>query len=126
MKSSASEAAFSSDGKTLWAAMRGHLMGSVVSFPLPKKAAEAEAPELTETWKIQRDSLSQAKAVKFPAEEGAEASDLTDSADALCSTTDADGNWKVAIRTNHRNFWVLTKGAKGPVPIGTETSEEAQ
>lgn len=113
-------------GDTVWATMRGHLMGSVVSFPLPKKIAEAEAPDLTETWKIQRDSLSQAKAVKFPAEEGVEASDMTDSADALCSTTDVDGNWKIAFRTNHRNFWVLTKGAKGPVPIGTETSEEAQ
>ena len=100
-------------GDTIWATMRGHLMGSVVSFPLPKKVAEAEAPELVETRKIQRDSLSQAKAVKFPAEEGAEASGLRDSADALCNTADADGNWKIGFRTNHRNLWVL-RAPKAP------------
>jgi hypothetical protein len=115
-------------GGTIWAALRGHLMGAAVTFPLPKKAADAdaEAPDLAESWKIQRESLAQLKALTVRGAEGEAPSEIQDSIDALCSTTDAKGNWKIAFRTDHRTFWVLAKGVKAAVQIGTETAKEGE
>ncbi len=111
-------------GGTIWAELRGRHMGSLVSVPLLKKPADQEPPDLVDSWKIQRDQLAQAKAVKLPGAEGEPPTDISESIDSLCAWNGPEGSWKIAFRSDYKTFWLLEKGAKEPRKLFTESPAE--
>ncbi|BCU76130.1 hypothetical protein [Luteolibacter sp. LG18] len=111
-------------GDTVWAALGGRHMGSLVSVPLEKKPPEAEHPDLVEAWKIQREQLSQTKAVLLPIDGEDKPSDTIEAVDGLCVWNGPDGTWKIAFRADHKVFWQIEKGAKEPKKLGEETRPE--
>ena len=105
---------------TVWAALSGRHMGAIVSVPLAKKPAGEEAPELSEAWKVQRESLAMTKVHRLPADEGEEASDVVEATDGLCAWSGENGIWKIAFRSDHSKFWLMKKDLKEAQKIGVE------
>jgi hypothetical protein len=111
-------------GGTIWAELRGRHMGALVSLPLLKKPADQEPPDLADSWKIQREQLALAKAIRISPGEDEPPTDVCESIDSLCAWNGPDGAWKIAFRSDFKTVWLLEKGAKEPMKLFIETPPE--